>query len=65
LLAELGSTPDVLLVGNTLEAEGAVQMQPSARALVEIAATRETVAASEIAPLYLRKSDAELNADRG
>lgn len=37
---------------------------PSAEALVELAATREPVEASRIAPLYLRKSDAELNAER-
>lgn len=37
---------------------------PSADALVEIAATRNTVDPATIAPLYLRKSDAELNAER-
>lgn len=37
---------------------------PSVEALVEVAATREPVDASKIAPLYLRKSDAELNAER-
>ena len=51
-------------MGNTLEQNGAIQMQPSARALVEVAALRDTVPAEDIAPLYLRKSDAELNADR-
>ena len=37
---------------------------PSAENLVALAARIEPVAPSEIAPLYLRKSDAELNAER-
>jgi tRNA threonylcarbamoyladenosine biosynthesis protein TsaB len=52
---------DAFVVGDTL----GVYALPSAETLVEMAATREPVSPSAIAPLYLRKSDAELNAERG
>jgi hypothetical protein len=38
---------------------------PSAETLVELAATLELQEPNSIQPLYLRKSDAELNAGRG
>ncbi|MEY2469509.1 MAG: tRNA threonylcarbamoyladenosine biosynthesis protein TsaB [Actinomycetota bacterium] len=64
LLDQLADAPDVVLVGDTLEAYGAVFAYPSAETLVQVASTYETVVPSGIAPLYLRKSDAELNAER-
>lgn len=64
LVAQLTATPDVIVVGDTLADHGAVFALPSAQTLVEIAVTRNPVDPSAIAPLYLRKSDAELNADR-
>lgn len=64
LLKQLRDTPDVVLVGDTLESSGALFALPSAETLVEVASAHELVAPSEIAPLYLRKSDAELNAER-
>ncbi len=64
LMAQLEGADDVLIVGDTLADQGAVFALPSAATLVEIAVTANTVDPSAIAPLYLRKSDAELNADR-
>jgi tRNA threonylcarbamoyladenosine biosynthesis protein TsaB len=61
LLAQLG---DGLLVGDTLLDHGAVFALPSEHALVELARDLPFQAPNSIAPLYLRKSDAELNADR-
>lgn len=57
LLAQIG---DAFVVGDTL-GEYAL---PSAETLVELAKSREPSNPTDIAPLYLRKSDAELNADR-
>ncbi len=53
--------PTSLLVGDTLASNGALFARPSAETLVQIAPMYEP---SAIEPLYLRKSDAELNADR-
>ena len=64
LMAQLEGADDVLIVGDTLAEHGAVFALPSAATLVEIAPTCNPVDPSAIAPLYLRKSDAELNADR-
>jgi tRNA threonylcarbamoyladenosine biosynthesis protein TsaB len=69
LLEQLRDAPDVILVGDTLVEHGARFARPSADALVQLAApiadAGGAVAPSAIAPLYLRKSDAELNAERG
>jgi tRNA threonylcarbamoyladenosine biosynthesis protein TsaB len=62
LLATIG---DAVLVGDTLLAEGASFALPSAETLVEVARTLEFQEPNSIQPLYLRKSDAELNAERG
>ena len=59
LLAQLPD--DAVLVGDTLEANGAVVARPSAATLVRVAEMYEP---GRIEPLYLRKSDAELNAER-
>lgn len=64
LLEQLRETPDVVLVGDTLRGSGALFAYPSAETLVEVAAAYPVVALGAIEPLYLRKSDAELNADR-
>ncbi len=64
LLAQLDGAGDLVIVGDTLADHGAFFALPSAATLVEVAATRNPVDPSAIAPLYLRKSDAELNADR-
>lgn len=64
LLSQLAGAEDVLIVGDTLRDHGAVFALPSAATLVQLAATHEAVDPSAIAPLYLRKSDAELNAER-
>ncbi|MEY2398695.1 MAG: tRNA threonylcarbamoyladenosine biosynthesis protein TsaB [Actinomycetota bacterium] len=68
LLAELDGRSDVTLVGDTLREYGAVFALPSVEALVQIAApiaqAGGAVAPSAIVPLYLRRSDAELNAER-
>jgi tRNA threonylcarbamoyladenosine biosynthesis protein TsaB len=56
---------DARLVGDTLLDQGAQFALPSAETLVELAARQEPVNPSAITPLYLRKSDAELNAERG
>jgi len=64
LLDQLRETPDVVLVGDTLQAYGAVFAYPSAETLVQVASAYDTVTPRGIAPLYLRKSDAELNAER-
>ncbi len=55
------SAGDAFVVGDTL----GVFALPSAETLVEVAATRTLENPSAIVPLYLRKSDAELNAERG
>jgi tRNA threonylcarbamoyladenosine biosynthesis protein TsaB len=62
LLAQLG---DAVMVGDTLGDAGATFALPSAETLVEIARTLEFQEPNSIQPLYLRKSDAELNAERG
>jgi tRNA threonylcarbamoyladenosine biosynthesis protein TsaB len=62
LLAQVG---DAVLVGDTLAEHGAVFALPSAETLVEVARTLEFQEPNSIVPLYLRKSDAELNAERG
>ena len=62
LLPQIG---DAVLVGDTLLDDGAVFALPAAESLVEVAATLELQAPNSIQPLYLRKSDAELNAERG
>jgi tRNA threonylcarbamoyladenosine biosynthesis protein TsaB len=59
LLAQLAD--DVVLVGDTLQASGALFSRPSATTLVRVAEKYES---GRIEPLYLRKSDAELNAER-
>ncbi|MBA2609220.1 MAG: tRNA (adenosine(37)-N6)-threonylcarbamoyltransferase complex dimerization subunit type 1 TsaB [Actinobacteria bacterium] len=64
LLAQLDGPGDVVIVGDTLADHGAFFALPSAAMLVELAAIGNPVDPSAIAPLYLRKSDAELNADR-
>jgi tRNA threonylcarbamoyladenosine biosynthesis protein TsaB len=62
LLAQVG---DALLVGDTLLDQGTVFALPSAETLVELARTLEFQEPNSIVPNYLRKSDAELNAERG
>jgi tRNA threonylcarbamoyladenosine biosynthesis protein TsaB len=62
LLAQVG---DAVLVGDTLLDHGAVFALPSAETLVEVARTLEFQEPNSIVPNYLRKSDAELNAERG
>jgi tRNA threonylcarbamoyladenosine biosynthesis protein TsaB len=62
LLAQLG---DAVLVGDTLRDQGAVFALPSADTLVEVARTLDFQEPNTIVPNYLRKSDAELNAERG
>jgi tRNA threonylcarbamoyladenosine biosynthesis protein TsaB len=62
LLAQLG---DAALVGDTLREHGATYAQPSEATLVELARDLPVREPNSIAPLYLRKSDAELNAERG
>ncbi len=57
LVKEVG---DALVVGDTL----GVFALPDADTLVELAQRRPAVNPNEITPLYLRKSDAELNAER-
>jgi tRNA threonylcarbamoyladenosine biosynthesis protein TsaB len=57
LLEQVG---DAVLIGDTL---GRFAL-PSAETLVEMAASRDLQDPRDIAPLYLRKSDAELNAER-
>ena len=59
LLAQLPD--DVVLVGDTLEASGAIFARPSAATLVRVAEQYES---GRIEPLYLRKSDAELSEQR-
>lgn len=56
---------DAVVVGDTLADRGAVFALPSAETLVEIARTLGFQEPSAIVPNYLRKSDAELNAERG
>jgi tRNA threonylcarbamoyladenosine biosynthesis protein TsaB len=62
LLAQIG---DVVIVGDTLLDDGAVFALPSAETLVEVARTLPVQEPNSIVPNYLRKSDAELNAERG
>lgn len=62
LLATVG---DALLVGDTLLDAGARFALPSVTTLLELADGADVVEPSAIAPLYLRKSDAELQAERG
>ena len=62
LLAQVG---DAVLVGDTLREHGTVFALPSEATLVELARTQGFQEPSGIVPLYLRKSDAELNAERG
>ncbi|HVT77996.1 MAG TPA: tRNA (adenosine(37)-N6)-threonylcarbamoyltransferase complex dimerization subunit type 1 TsaB [Acidimicrobiales bacterium] len=62
LLAQIG---DATLVGDTLGEAGALFALPSAEALVELARTLPLQEPNSISPLYLRKSDAELNVERG
>jgi tRNA threonylcarbamoyladenosine biosynthesis protein TsaB len=62
LLAQVG---DAVLVGDTLLEHGAVFALPSAETLVEVARTLGFQEPNSIVPNYLRKSDAELNAERG
>jgi tRNA A37 threonylcarbamoyladenosine modification protein TsaB len=62
LLSQVG---DAVLVGDTLLDAGAQFALPSAATVVELARHRQPVEPSAIEPLYLRKSDAELNAERG
>ncbi|HUR78845.1 MAG TPA: tRNA (adenosine(37)-N6)-threonylcarbamoyltransferase complex dimerization subunit type 1 TsaB [Acidimicrobiales bacterium] len=62
LVAQIG---DAVLVGDTLADDGAVFALPSVATLVELARDVEPVDPGAIAPLYLRKSDAELHAERG
>jgi tRNA threonylcarbamoyladenosine biosynthesis protein TsaB len=64
LLDAMRDTPDVVLVGDTLVAEGALLCRPSAETLVRVAGAYEPSNANALVPLYLRKSDAELNAER-
>lgn len=59
LLSQLGGA---LLVGDTLRP--AIFDRPSADALATIAPSYDLVSANTVQPLYLRKSDAELNAER-
>jgi tRNA threonylcarbamoyladenosine biosynthesis protein TsaB len=61
LLSQVG---DALLVGDTLAEQGARFALPSAATVVELARGQAPVNPSAIAPLYLRKSDAELHADQ-
>lgn len=60
----LGLVGDAVMVGDTLGDHGAVFALPMADTLVVLARDREPVPLSAITPLYLRKSDAELNAER-
>lgn len=61
LLAQLA---DATLVGDTLVERGALFALPSAETLVELARELEPQDPQSVVPLYLRKSDAELNAER-
>lgn len=62
LVAQLG---DAVLVGDTLVDHGAIYALPSPETLVEMARTLDFQEPSSIVPNYLRKSDAELNVERG
>lgn len=61
--------PELVADGARVELAGVVSTYPSAAALVELAHPRalreEFVAASALEPLYLRKTDAEINWERG
>lgn len=59
LLAEIG---DAVLVGDILNP--AIFDRPSADVLATVAPSYDLVAANALQPMYLRKSDAELNAER-
>lgn len=61
----LGGIGEAVVVGDTLSENGAVFALPSVTTLVELARHVTPVDPSAIAPLYLRKSDAELHAERG
>ena len=62
LLAQVG---EAVVVGDTLTEQGAIFALPSVESLLELAHGQQPVEPSVIAPLYLRKSDAELHAERG
>ncbi|MDP1795307.1 MAG: hypothetical protein Q8K63_14310, partial [Acidimicrobiales bacterium] len=59
LRAQLG---DAVVVGDALSP--AIFARPSADVLATIAPSYDLVDANTVQPLYLRKSDAELNAER-
>ena len=59
LRAQIG---DAVLVGDTMSP--LIFDRPSADVLVAVSSSYDLVEANTVQPLYLRKSDAELNAER-
>ncbi len=62
LRATLRDSPDVVIVGDTMDP--AIFDRPSADILARVAPSYDLVQANALQPLYLRKSDAELNDER-